>query len=494
MLLRTLSRFVSVYGVFPRGYGKTLIEVLGMYVVCILYPDIEVAMTAQTKENAAGILEEKHREIVKFYPLINNEISKASFSKDTAEIVFTSGGRIDILVNNQSSKGKRRKRINVEEAALLNNALFDDVLEPIVNVPRRTVGKEAKINPEELNGQINFFTTSGFRNSEEFERNVRMIDEMAELKGVMVLGAGWQLAVGYGRGESKAQLLSKKAKVTPTFFAQNYESKWTGAHDGALINITKLMSLRTLTRATFENKDDSEIILAVDVARSESTNNNQSSIAVLRLERNKIGKVKNIQLINLIHVPNFLNFDSQAIEIKRIKNIYKAKIIVVDSNGLGIGLVDCLLKEHTDPLTGEYLGCYDTINTENKPESEDAEKIVYALMSQAINSDIIVCFIDMVESSKLQLLEKRINANYDVEDLDYIKNNVVPFIQTDILIEEIANLRMEKLPSNKLTVKQTVKRIDKDKYSALAYGLYYIKMFEDNTYSMQEEDIMLFID
>lgn len=159
--LRSLSRFVSVYGVFPRGYGKTLKEVMGMYHTAIFFPDIELTMTAQTRENASKLLEEKHREILRFYPLIGNEITKALFSKDSAEIIFTSGGRVDIMANHQSSKGARRKRLNVEEAALLNNELFEDVLEPIVNVPRRTIGKKAVINPEELNGQINFFTTSG---------------------------------------------------------------------------------------------------------------------------------------------------------------------------------------------------------------------------------------------------------------------------------------------------------------------------------------------
>lgn len=224
--LRSIARFVSTYGVFPRGYGKTLLEIMGMYHTAIWFPDIELSMTAQTRENAAKLIDEKHRELTKFYPLLNNEITIYRSSKDMSEVIFTSGGRIDVMANAQSSKGARRKRINIEESALLNNALFQDVLEPIVNVPRRTIGKQALINPEELNGQINFFTTSGFRGSDEFEKNLLMIDEMAELKGKMVLGSDWQLACTFGRGETKSQLLEKKAKLSPTFFAMNYESKW----------------------------------------------------------------------------------------------------------------------------------------------------------------------------------------------------------------------------------------------------------------------------
>ena len=63
------------------------------------------------------------------------------------------------------------------------------VLEPVVNVPRRTIGKLALINPDELNGKINYFTTSGFKGSSEHERNIIMIKEMANLEGKMVFGS-----------------------------------------------------------------------------------------------------------------------------------------------------------------------------------------------------------------------------------------------------------------------------------------------------------------
>jgi len=52
-------------------------------------------MTAQTRENASKLMEEKHREIIKFYPLMSNEITKASFSKDSAEVNFVSGSIIN---------------------------------------------------------------------------------------------------------------------------------------------------------------------------------------------------------------------------------------------------------------------------------------------------------------------------------------------------------------------------------------------------------------
>jgi hypothetical protein len=174
-----------------------------------------------------------------------------------------------------------------------------------------------------------------------------------------------------------------------------------------------------------------------------------------------------------------LNFTAQAIELKRVKYLYNAKIAVIDSNGLGAGILDELLKEQIDPITGELYPCWDTLNTDDKPDVEiGAEKCLYALHSQGINSDIIVNFIDMVEGARLELLVKP-STSYDLTDKEYINNVLVPMMQTDLLIEEVANLQLQHLPSGKLAIKQVVRKVDKDRYSALAYGLYYIMKFEN---------------
>lgn len=450
-----------------------------MFIIAIRYPSIELALTAQTKQNAAELLKDKTIEILKHYPLLNNEIIDKKFSKDDGEILFVNGSRIDILANSQSSKGQRRKRINIEEAALLDNTTFEDALKPIVEVSRYTVGKLGIVNPEELNQQINFFTTSGFRGSTEFARSLAMVDSMMNLKGEIVLGSDWKLGCWYGRGSTKSQILKKKAEESPIAFAQNYESKWCGAVDNALVDINKLLNLRTLSTPETKPAKNSEYYVAMDVARSQSSGNNQSSIMVLKVLRNKENRIRKIKLVNIIYVPNFLNFTAQAIELKRTKYLYGAKIAIIDENGLGAGLKDELLKEQIDPITGELYPCWDTINTTDKPDIEiGADKCLYALHSQGINTEIIVNFIDMVEGSKLELLVKHSNS-YDLTDKEYMNNILVPMMQTDFLIEEIANLQLQHLPSGKLSVKQVTKRVDKDRYSALAYGLYYIMKFEN---------------
>ena len=158
--------------------------------------------------------------------MLEGEVSKATFTKGEAEIKFVNDSLINILANSSTSKGQRRRRMAIEESALLNNEVFEDALKPIVDTPRRTVGELAIVDPQELNQQINFFTTSGFRASYEYGRCLSMVKDMTELKGVIVLGADWHLGCWYGRGRTKAQMLQIKAESSYISFEQNYMSRW----------------------------------------------------------------------------------------------------------------------------------------------------------------------------------------------------------------------------------------------------------------------------
>lgn len=480
IFLRSDIRFMSMYGTFSRGYAKTYNEVLAMVVVAILFPNIELALSAQTKENAADLLEAKWNEITKHYPLLLNELAdKPKFSKGNAFIKFRNDSTIDAIANAQSTKGQRRRRLKIEESALLNNDLFQDALEPVVEVPRLTIGKLGIVDPMELNQQIHFFTTAGFKGSDEYQRSIKMIDNMEQLEGQIVLGSNWQLPCWYGRGSSKSQILQKKKKSSVVAFAQNYEQEWVGCSDGALVNINRLMNCRCLTVANNASLNDSEeYYIGVDVARSQKTSNNQSSAVVGRVMRNSDkSRIISIDIVNIIKIPNILNFTAQAVRVKQIQKRYKAKMVIVDGNGLGSGLVDELLKESIDPITGENLGCWDTVNDDNTPEIPYSPKIVYNLKAQSCQNEVVTTFIDMVDSGKLKLLEKRIDSDFDDEEWDEFDDKVRPFAETDAFIEEAANLKLKHLSNGGVTIEKVVKKIDKDRVSAMIYMLWYVNKF-----------------
>lgn len=475
VFMRSDVRFQSMYGTFSRGYAKTYTEILDDFIVGTLTPNITLAITAQTKENAAALLEEKTDEILTHYPLLENEIALKRFSKNDALVKFRNGASITNLANAQTSKGRRKHRIKIEESALLNNTLYEDALEPITEVPRTTCGNLAIVDPEEMNYQIHFFTTSGYRGSDEYNRSVRMINGMRDCSGDIVLGSSWMLPCYYGRGSTKSQILKKKKRSNPIFFAQNYEQKWVGCSDGALVDINKLMACRILESPITEIQDNSdEFYIGVDVARSENTSNNQSAISVIKVVRNKKTKrIIDIQVVNVLGMSNKLNFTEQACIVKKYKKAYKAKMVIADGNGLGSGLVDELLKPSYDKITGEYLGCFDTINTDNQPQVSDAEKCLFDMKAQTFQTKVISHFINAVDSGIFKMLIRKQEQDFNDKEREFFDKNIAPFIHSELLFVEISNLKL-KVNGKNLSVEKVVRKIDKDRFSATAYAIFYV--------------------
>ena len=488
VFLRCDIRFRGLYGCFSRGASKSYLEVLADMTTCTLYPNIVIALTAQTKEAAARIMKSKYTEILRHFPLFSQEIVYARFSKNDAEIKFKNGAIYRALANSQNSKGERAHRIRRDESALSDEETYLDAIKPIAEVPRVMTGRARIPNAEELNGQIHSFTTVSWRGSDEFNRCMDMLNNMADHKGDMVLGGCWMLPSWFGRGSTREQILEKARTYTPTQFDMNYMSRWCGSVSGALLQVKKLLKCRTLLDPELESKNETdEYYMAVDVARSENSSNNKSSITIGKVIRNSMGRVQNIELVNIFNVSNMLNFTSQAVIIKQTRKRYNAKVCVVDGNGLGTGLIDALLLETFDPYTGESLGCWDTINTTNQPELLDAEECVFDLKAQTAQSKIITSLIDAVDSGVLRLLESK---QYDIAksmENNHYQDERMPFVQTDLLIEELMNLKLETNGKN-LSIKKASGKLDKDRASALMYLVYYILEFE-NTVQKQDYDI-----
>lgn len=493
VFMRCNTRFFSEYGCFPRGYGKTFLEIVCLILVAIRFPNIELSITAQTKENAAALLKDKYNEIIRFYPAILNEVDKTLFNKQEGVIRFKNGARIDALANAQSTKGQRRKRISIEESNLMDNTTFEDALEPVVEVGRTTIGKLSIINPEELNQQINFYTTPGFRGSDEYNRSISMVKDMRDLKGKIVLGSNWMLGCWYGRGSSKNNIIKKKRDMSSIAFDMNYGGNWVGSTTGALVNINKLMNCRTLTAPTLSASTDSEeYYLGMDVARSQNKNNNQSSIAVGRVIRSTNGKVLEVHLVNLIHVSNLLNFGTQACIAKRVFKRYNAKIAVIDGNGLGTGLIDKLMEETFDPKTGETYEAWNTINTTNTPDESNYLDVLYDLKAQSCQTQIISNFMSMIESEQLKFLESRNGGDYAIKDNDDLASMVAPFVQEELFFQEVGNLKLIQT-GNRLAIEKVVDKFDKDRFSAVAYLLYYIMKEKEPTTKQNTSNMTHFV-
>lgn len=490
VMLRSLARFFEVYLCAPRGISKTLLHIMHQYHTACCYPGIKLTVTAATKESAVKIWQDKHNEIEKFYPGFMENIKSARFQKDTAVVEFQNGSVIDNLANSQSSKGRRRHRGGLEESNLIDNLTYYDAIEPIFNIPRTTI--TGIVDPQELNGQIHRYSTSGYKNSDEYMKILSMKEKMVDLKGSFVFTCDWMIPVHYGR--MKKSTIDNARRNNVTMFRQNYLCDWIGVLRGGIVNISKLMKGMILDGPELECPKDkrgnymlNEYVLAVDVARSASDANSKTAISVLKIVRNQGGSVSQIHVSNVLTPPNGLNFEEQSIYVKKVFYRYggdidptksRVKAIVVDGNTIGQGLVEKLLEDISDPETGEELGCFSTINTNDIAKVKDAPAFVYVLKQQGINSDIIRIFQDYVDSNKIKFTKRYSDVDIAGLAAEQVVEVETACLQIQGFIDEVSNLRLKMIQNNTaLAVEQVVSTVDKDRYTSMAYGIYYIDVF-----------------
>lgn len=488
LLLRTMCRFPYNFEVLSRGYGKTTFEIAAIYIMATLYPDTTWSMSAQTLQTSAGFFSDKHADICRFYPILAQEIEKCRITDNLVEIIFKSGSVVSNVTNGSNAKGLRRNGITFEEAALMEFSKYRDNTEPLTSEEIKSPRYQSTYDPYCKNKQ-NFVTTAYFKN-EAFDFCKQMVLDKANCRGAFVYGASYRLPAAFGRGRKASQVEALVDKVGVTDFNHNYGSRWSINNGSCIVSIDLLRECQTLMTPELKAQKNGEYYIAIDVARSAKEANNASAIAVLRVRRDARNKVREIQAVNLIKLRNGLNFKQQAVICKQICKAFNAQTVIVDINGLGKGLMDYLLDEQILD-NGESMEPYDMINTDYRSEFRNAKRIVYGIEAQSNNTEMIIQFQNVVETKILRLLEKfDVNKALDIPDEDYMISDILPFLRTENFIGEVQNVTVEQIPGTSRLKTGMLVKADKDIFSAVEMGCYYIMRF-CNTGLDEAEDIDL---
>lgn len=186
------------------------------------------------------------------------------------------------------------------------------------------------------------------------------------------------------------------------------------------------------------------------------------------------------------------HFEDQAIKLKKLFYKYKARRLVIDGNGLGIGLMDYMVKQQIDTETNEIFPDFGVYNDDEayykKYQTANCEQnAVYIIKANApINTEAHANAQSQISSGKVQfLIDERIaktkllgTAKGKKMTLEERAEYLKPFTLTSILKEQMLNLREENEGIN-IILKPANKSIPKDKFSSFEYGLYYIKQEEE---------------
>lgn len=496
VFLRIAMRHQYVYAVFPRAYSKSFLSIMTLMIRCILYPKCKLFVTSGGKEQAAGIMKEKVQEICNLIPAFKQEIDwtrgKTLEGKDYAKYVFQNESYFDNIAARESSRGKRRHAGVIEECVGVDGQILSEVIIPTMNISRMCM--DGSTHPEEqLNKSQLYITTAGYKNTYPYDKLIQfLVWQIVKPEKAMIMGGTYKIPV-------LVKLLDKNfvkdLKMDGTFnessFAREYESKWSGTVEDAFFNSESFDRNRILKQP--EKEASGRIgkggfyVLSMDVGRKGC----DSVICVFKVTPQPQG-VSLKQLVNIFTLSDE-HFEDQCIKVKKLFYKFKAKRLIIDGNGLGIGLLDYLVKPQIDPDTNELFPDFGVYNDEDgyykKYRTQNCEQdALYVIKANApinteahanaqtqLSSGKVKMLIDE-RVAKTKLLGTKVGQNMTPEErAEYLK----PFTLTSILKEEMMNLREETEGVN-IILKQANRGIRKDKFSAFEYGLYYIKHEEDN--------------
>ena len=474
VFLRSVMRFQYVYAVFPRAYSKSFLSVMALMIRCILFPGVHLFVTSGGKEQGASILHDKVQEICSLIPSFSREIDwtrgKTLEGKDKVRYEFKNGSVLDNLAARESTRGQRRHGGLMEECVGIDDAILREVIIPVMAIPRRA--KDGSVHPEEsVNKSQIYITTAGYKGTYPYDRLIGLLVRMiTQPDRCMVLGGTWRTPVAVGLHQ------------TPFITDQKNE----GTYNAEVFERNRILK-QPEYEASGRSSKQSFYVLSCDVGRKGC----DTVVCVFKVTPQPQGS--SIKTLVNIYTISDEHFEDQCIELKKLFYKYKAKRLVIDGNGLGIGLVDYLVKTQINPDTGETFPDFGVFNDKDGEYKKyrtnaceyDALYIIkanapinteaHANVQSQLSSGKVKMLIDE-RAAKIKLMGTKMGQSMSPEKrADYLK----PFTLTSILKEEMMNLREENEGVN-IILKQANRGIKKDKFSAFEYGLYYIKEEEDN--------------
>lgn len=495
VFLRVCMRYQIVSGTFPRAYSKSFLDFIANIIRSIMLPGSKGFTCADTKKQAAQIIEEKTNEIFRLFPFFVNELNISdvdrakkkygNFGSDYAEITFKNGSHMDIVSTTNAARGGRRHWGTLEEFALMNGDEVNEIIIPLMNVDRRTMS--GLINPTEPHAAQTMITTAGYRGTYAHDRTLETLVDMAVEPGkAFCFGGDFRIPVMHGLlSADKVKEKLKNSSYKLESFLREYMSVWSGGSEDSYYSYELISQCRKLVRPEFKpevNFKDGFYVMAVDVARFEG---DQTVALIFKVyttgERYKIHLV-NIKLMNSTH------FKNQAIYIKQMDNLFNFKAIVMDINGNGAGLADYLIDEQNE--NGEYYQPYGFLNKNKYSNTEkrfSVKKLYGIEANRQFNSE---CFTNahlILSLKRVSLLinerqARRYFGKYKSwNKLNPVKqaNKLIPYAQTTKLQDQLSNLKANLDNNSSIVLTMIKKSTRKDLVSAFIYGLYYINEVEE---------------
>ena len=497
-----------------RGMGTTFITAIFSCVRCILYPGSKVVLTSGTRGQALQILEKIQTELIPRSPNLKNEIDfkETKFSGQDAKIMFKNGSYIKVVTAADTARGNRANLLVVDEFRLVKQDTISTVLKKFLTERREPPYSELTKEEVQLERakepNMQFYLSSAF--FKDHWSYLQMLSNFRTMlnggRGAFVCGFPYELAIQEGRmfrEDVESDML--EADFNELKFKMEMEAMWLGGEVGAFFNFDSISKSRHIKYPMLPDELSLKVgnsqkvkippkqlgekrILSADIAlmSSKKHNNDATAVFVNQMLPTKAGRYTS----NIVYCDTFegLHTGDQALVIRKLYDEFACDYIVLDCNGLGLGVYDALVRDMVDPDSGEIypaLSCYNNPEMAERCTVKGADKVIWAIKATpALNSECAVLLREGFRSGKIRLLVTEYDGETLLSDIkgyssltpsEKIKLQM-PYVHTTLLIDELVNLQHEESGGRVRMFEKTGRR--KDRYSSLSYNYYVATQLE----------------
>ena len=450
------------------------------------------------------------------------EIEEVKINNQQAFIKFKNGSFIKVVTANDNARGNRSNILIIDEFRMVDFTVIEKVLRKFNIAPRQP---NYLTNPKykhlaERNKTM--LLSSAWYQSHWSWRTVKsyasaLVDDN---KKYFVCGLPYQLSMVEG-------LLDKDAVADEmcedTFdeisWSMEMGCMWYGESSNAFFTYEDLDHARkiktpfyhrSLTQAIGDKsleiptKSNGEIrILTADIAVMGGKKNDATAIFIIQLLPLPNGQYS--RQVVFAETIDGGHTETQAVFIRRIFEEFDCDYIVMDTNGVGVGVYDALVKPLTDDETGmvyDAISCMNNAEMAMRCKDKTARKVIYSVKATAeFNTECAASLRDCIKRGKTKILCNENEADEELRKKKYYnKLNsserielLYPYIQTTLLINEMVNLEYEQKGTN-IKIKE-LSGNRKDRYSSLSYGNYFANTLErkNNKQKMNSQTTQIFM-
>ncbi|MCD8207404.1 MAG: terminase large subunit [Bacteroidales bacterium] len=523
ILLVMMNRSSIFVFIGCRGIGKSFLSAVFCVIRCILYPGTKICIASGTRGQAMNVLEKIILELKSISPELSAEIDEKETKTNgtNAQIVFKNTSYIKVVTSSDSARGNRANLLLLDEFRMISKDVIDTIFRKFLTLKRspeyRELSKEERIKKitEEEKNQTIYLSSAYFVDHWSYLKCTDTCKAMLDdTKRQFVCGLPYQLSIREGLLDTETvEDEMAETDFSEIKFQMEYSAIWYGNTDGSFFDYNSISKNRTIKYPMLPEKLASKLsnsskvkippkvpgelrILSADIALMPSSkhNNDATAIFINQLTLTKAGRY----MSNIVFADTYegLRTDDQALVIRKFYDEFDCDYIVLDTNGIGLGVYDCLVRDIVDSSTGEVypaISCCNNSEMASRCTVMGADKVIWSVKaSTQFNSDCAYMLREAFRSGRIRLLCTEYDAEEFLGDIrgydslspaDKVKIQM-PYINTTLLVDELTKLRHEESGGKIKVYERSGMR--KDRYSSLSYN-YYVAMQLENKMSRRHK-------